>query len=370
MNTDEVVVHVEQGHGMRVIFHFLTKGVRESGKPANVHSHGEILSLDVAGGDMLRVRVARHRQLQAIQADSRAVARLSVTSRAINLHEHRVVNVPAEGILYSRQVHLVAVRRQLNAVRHALGDILQEVRRAARVTKADQPAQDQLALRFNRNERPDIAREPTSRHLRRDMLLFRAHEGPDFINLDTLRSHVADRGVLVFGAGAADRFEQAEDGALCHSRQSRRGAHRATLDQRRDDRDLLSCAESIHDGPIILYRFSMSSGKRRVHPEILGRRLLCLRPAGASGLPRDLAAATVGHGDQPAFTAYPAAFPAHFRHHLRDDRPTSGLPVLYRGQDDAAGVLHGIQPWLANAFRHVPRSHGHGHFVKREGISN
>ncbi len=48
-----------------------------------------------------------------------------------------------------------------------------------------------------------------------------------------------------------------------------------------------------------------------------------------------------------------------------------GWGVCNGGEDNAAGILNGIEPWmLANAFRHVPRSHGQSGSVKPETISN
>jgi hypothetical protein len=116
----------------------------------------------------------------------------------------------------------VAVCRQLNAVRYSGRDILQEVRRAARVTQSDEPREDELCLRLDCDERPHVTERAALRILALHVLLLRADEQPDFVNLHALRDDVVDRLVLIPRVGFADAGEHAQDRALCDASQTRR----------------------------------------------------------------------------------------------------------------------------------------------------
>jgi hypothetical protein len=58
----------------------------------------------------------------------RAVALLSFGIGAVNLHQLRLVNVRRERIGCSRQIHLVAVRGQLDSIRQAAFNIPKKLR--------------------------------------------------------------------------------------------------------------------------------------------------------------------------------------------------------------------------------------------------
>ena len=58
----------------------LAEAVGQAGEPAHVHPHGEVLPLDVAGADVLRVRVAGDRLGDGAEADGRAVPPLALGS--------------------------------------------------------------------------------------------------------------------------------------------------------------------------------------------------------------------------------------------------------------------------------------------------
>ena len=47
MNSAEVVIHEVESYGVCVVLHFFAESIRQSGKPAHRHPHGEVLPLDV-----------------------------------------------------------------------------------------------------------------------------------------------------------------------------------------------------------------------------------------------------------------------------------------------------------------------------------
>ena len=61
VNLDKVVVHEMQGDRITVIIDFLAEPIRKAGEAPHVHSHGEILSLDVARAHILMLGIADNR---------------------------------------------------------------------------------------------------------------------------------------------------------------------------------------------------------------------------------------------------------------------------------------------------------------------
>jgi hypothetical protein len=108
MDPREIVVHVEQRHGMRVIFDLLPERIGEPREPAHLHPHREVLPLDIGRADVLRVRASRDVLWRTAKALARAVARLAFRRGALDLVEHRVIDVRAERIFDRRKIHPVA----------------------------------------------------------------------------------------------------------------------------------------------------------------------------------------------------------------------------------------------------------------------
>jgi alanine racemase len=67
MNSRKVVVNMEQRQRVFVVFNTLTKAVRQPSKAAHLHSHVEILSLNEASADMVRIGVAQYKFFLGIQ---------------------------------------------------------------------------------------------------------------------------------------------------------------------------------------------------------------------------------------------------------------------------------------------------------------
>ena len=118
MNPAEIVVHVVKGDRGNVVFDLLREGIGKPGEAAHLHPHGEVLPLDVAGADMLRVRVPDLGFLFASHAFSRRIANLGgfAGTAAVELHQDGVINVSLEGRIDGGEVKSVAIRGQLNSV--------------------------------------------------------------------------------------------------------------------------------------------------------------------------------------------------------------------------------------------------------------
>ena len=95
MNPAEIVVHVEEGHGINVVLDFLRKSIRQPGKPAHSHSHAEVLAFDVGSRDVLGVRGSRNSFRLATEALRWAVAHF-LLARSVKFNQLREINVSAK----------------------------------------------------------------------------------------------------------------------------------------------------------------------------------------------------------------------------------------------------------------------------------
>ena len=87
--------------------------MRQACEPAHDHSHREVCPLPVARGNVFWVRIAANRRRNASEALGWAVARLWITGRPVNLHEHAVVDLTPERIVNGREIWPTPVRREL-----------------------------------------------------------------------------------------------------------------------------------------------------------------------------------------------------------------------------------------------------------------
>jgi hypothetical protein len=344
MHAGEVVPHVVQVDRMNVVLDLLGKRIGQPGEPTHRHTHREVLPLDIAGADVSRIGIADHFDALGAKTLRRAVAFLRFGVVSENLHQLRVVHVGPEGMGNGVQVHLVAVRGQLHAIRKASLNIPKEIRCIPGVPPSSKPANCQLGIRIKSNKRPNIASiAAILEMLRLYVLGLGSHEAPNLIDLDALRGDIAERGILIFGARGPNISEQPENRPLCHARHAGRGIDGATLDQRRDDRRFLVDAEYVCHELGIPYRSGMSTGKRRkarlftgflLAPSLLGRK------------PSHLAPLVRGQQRHAVFAASLATFTAHSGHDLGNQAHAYGdrFRLPYGLQDHAAGILSDIKP--------------------------
>jgi len=130
MDPAELVPHVEQGNHRNVVIELFAERVRKSGEAAVVHPKVQVLSLHVAGADVLWIGSSDNFDLLRAKTLRGAVALLSLRIVAVDLRQLRIVDVVCKGVGNSRQVHLMAVRGQLNPIRQAAsiqGNVLREI---------------------------------------------------------------------------------------------------------------------------------------------------------------------------------------------------------------------------------------------------
>ena len=352
MDTAKVVVHMKQRERVNMVVELLREGIGQSGEPTHIHSHVQILPLNVACAYVLRIGVANNGLLLATDASSRAVSPLTFRVVSVDFNQLGVINAIAERICDSGQVHLVPVSGQLDAISKPGLHVLQERRSGSRIAVSGQPADDKLTLRFNRREGPNVASiTAILKHLRLDVLLLGIAKAPNLIDLNALARQVAKNAILILGARRANLGEKTKDRPFRYARHAGRGANGATFDQSRDNRCFLRKWQPIH-GSSITERFSMSRENRRETLLFLG--LFCLlgvRPSLLCGKLADLASSLWGHCFHAAFTTDSAAFAAHLGHDERDSGAADryfqfGFGSLDCFVKDSLGILNNIKTFI------------------------
>ncbi len=231
---------------MRVVLDLLTERVRQASEAAHVHPHREVLALDVRRADVFRIGIASDFFYLAPEAHGGAVARFVAGVRAVDLHEHRVIDIRAERILYRVQIGSVAVCRELHAMTKAAGDILHEAVRRARIARADEPRHHELRIRTNRRPRPNVAVPELPLFVGRNVLRFRVAEGPNLIALDALAGEVIQCLGLIPRARASKIHEQLFDRHAREAGDSGGCAEAVALHEDRNDPGAVCSTQAVH----------------------------------------------------------------------------------------------------------------------------
>src|SRR4051794_16966215 len=93
MNPREVMVNVKECDGRNMVLNLFAEGIGQASEAAHLHPHVEILSLDIAGADVLRIGVAKPDLLFDAQTLRGAVPLLGFRIVPEHLDELRVVDV-------------------------------------------------------------------------------------------------------------------------------------------------------------------------------------------------------------------------------------------------------------------------------------
>src|SRR6266496_3339655 len=196
-------MHVMKRDRMLKIFHLLRESVGQSCEPAHRHTHCEVLPLNVACGDVLVIGRTTNDCLTCPHADCGAVASVWRVALAVNLLQHRIINVLAEGIPNRVQINAVTVGRKLDAVRQTLSQVLNKVMRCSPVTAANEPAMNELCVGINRDPCPSVPCRSIHSLLKRAVFVLGVNERPNLVALDSLAGKIAKNFVLVLRTGAA-----------------------------------------------------------------------------------------------------------------------------------------------------------------------
>lgn len=256
MDLAEVVIGKVQRDRVFVHFDFLAEAICQAGEPAHVHTHREVLTLNVRRRDVLANRIPGDDCSRGADHCGRRVSPSGTGSRE-RLRDDAVVNIDAERLIDRSQVGHVAVRRKLRRVDQPAGDILHQRRRGLLASVADDPRDHQLGHRVDSRPRPNVA--PTfGLFLRAGVLFLRTDKRPDFIALDADRLQFANVDIVELLAGGAQIAQQFFDRHPRDTGDPSRGPEAVAFNENRYDPRPFFCAQPVHV-TIIRSRASKSS---------------------------------------------------------------------------------------------------------------
>ena len=120
MNTDEIVIHEVERHGMSVVLDLLGKGIGQPSEAPHVHPHGQIIPLGKRRADMLGIRLAFATKGMRPNDLGRAVPLRPIDGLTINLDQHGIVHVCPEARFNGFQIGPMPVRGYLYVNRRGI----------------------------------------------------------------------------------------------------------------------------------------------------------------------------------------------------------------------------------------------------------
>src|SRR5260370_5680382 len=247
MYSAEVVIHEVQRQRVLVILNLLGERIREPGETSHVHPHGEVLPLNVTSRNVIPVGIPDDGRCNSADTLRGTVARFwPLRFVAVQLDQHRVVNLRPKSYLNGGQISSVAVCSQLNAVGDTRSQIVHEVLRVPRIASANAPARNNLGVSAESRPRPDIAIAKLAAQIGGNVLFFRVAERPNLIALDSLAWQIAQGLVLIFRARLSNPRQQLNNGVFRYSRHSHRSANRVSFDKSRNHCNLPFHWEVVH----------------------------------------------------------------------------------------------------------------------------
>ena len=207
VNAGEIIVHIMQGDCRFVVLNFLGKCVCQPHESAHRHPHREILPFHMACRNVRFVRRAGDRGFACAYTLCWRITHFATFRRgAVNFNQSCVINVRAKSIFNRVQIGLVAVCRQLDAMRQPPGQIVYKMICRIRVACANKPARDKFRGGVERNPCPHTA-PAVAPIVCRHIFFFAANKAPNFIALNPFAIQVAKGFVLIRRARRA-KFDQ------------------------------------------------------------------------------------------------------------------------------------------------------------------
>jgi len=241
------------------IIKLFAERIRQARKPPHAHSHSEVLALNVAGRDMIWVRVAGNCFCLTANALTGAIAAI-IGRVAVEFDKHRIVNVTTESALDGLQVGSVTVSGKLYAILQAAGKVSHKLVCRYSVTPSVMPAGNKLSVGIYRDPSPHVAVTKTTLLFKRDIFFFGVAKRPNFIALKALTRQIAQRVVLILSASFAEISKKFENGILGNLSLTAYRIDSIPFDECGHDLCSPCCVQSIHLDHI-LTRLSIESSQ-------------------------------------------------------------------------------------------------------------
>lgn len=208
------------------------KRIRQTGKSTHLHSHGQVLALDMRSANLAHIGIPEDGNLFATGAFGRRVAGFALGTGGIELHQLREVNaLNTQAQDNSILIGLKSIGRNLEITLSGRCDLLRESYRVPLGTTAKVPSEDQFTVALNSNERPGIAKGDFIFALCSLRLFLHADVSPKLIALHVFDPQTMDTFVHQAFAPLASKREKIQNGSRVNPSDAGSRADAATLYQ-------------------------------------------------------------------------------------------------------------------------------------------
>jgi hypothetical protein len=249
MNPNEIVVHEVNCQRSNVMLNAFAEPIRETGKPTHVHSHIQVLPLNVGCGNQINIRVPEFRLLLNPGANVRRVARFRACRRAfaVLLDEHGIINsIRAKRFTNGGKIDRVSIGGELNAIGETACNVAHENVSGLPVPASNMPRNDKLRIGIEGGPCPNRTGFEFGFLFHRSIRVFLANVAPNFIALNALRLHIHYALIMVAFTRFAELQNDFRDRIAGRSGNTRRGANAVPLNEAANDFDLLFAVQFIY----------------------------------------------------------------------------------------------------------------------------
>ena len=232
MNTNEIIPREVQGQHCVKLIPFLRESIGQTGESTHLHSHGQVLSLNVRGTNFAYIGIPEHWDLLASDTLSGRVPRFGFGSRSILFDQLRELNAlrsqaQHNGIL----VRCEAVRGHLKTSLCCRSQLFRESYCIPLGSSSQVPSEYQLTAPLDSDKRIGIADRGFVFPFFGFGLFLHSDVSPKLITLHVFDSQVVDALIHQSLAFLASETQEIENRSRMYASDARSGANRATFDQ-------------------------------------------------------------------------------------------------------------------------------------------
>jgi hypothetical protein len=232
MNTNKIIPREVQGQHCIKLLPLFRESIGQAGESPHLHSHGQVLALDVRSTNLAHIRVSKDGDLFTADALGGRIAGFTLGISGIQFNQLRklyALRSQAEnnGIPVRRE----SVRSDLETALSCGGQLFRKGYSISFRASAQVPSEHQLTVAFDGNKRVGITNRDFISPLFDFSLFLHSDVSPKLITLDVLDSHTVDAFVHQLLAFLARKGEKIQNGSRVNASYAGSGADGATLDQ-------------------------------------------------------------------------------------------------------------------------------------------
>lgn len=233
MNATQVIPGNIQADCQPQILQLLAGRVRLARKPSQVHSYGQIGSLDVRSRDAGEIRISGSDLGNCCNHNAAAVPLWACLAAPVNLLQLRVIHISAKPLLNRAHIAAQRVCGDLVAPKRSAAEVVHKIVGVDGVPCSDVVRDDELRIAIERQPGPLIA--PLSGSIAGLTVSMAANISPKFIKLDEVRTDIADSGIEHAAGTLSRRNQQAQDGVFVRTSKPGDGADASSFQHHGDD---------------------------------------------------------------------------------------------------------------------------------------